>query len=99
MEAEGKAVSVAVLGYIVIPVGIFLIGALVAGFRFAIGLGKYVVRSEEAQTRTADSNQQIADRLGKYMERTDDRLNSHDEQLAVLNYVLKDDKTNGRKIA
>lgn len=91
--------STAVIGYIVIPLALFLVGALVAGFRFSIGMGKYMAHSEESQKRTADSNQQIADQLGTYMERTDNRLSAHDEQLAVLNFVLKEEKVNGRKSA
>jgi hypothetical protein len=88
--------SIAVIGYIVIPLSLALLGALVAAFRISIGLGKYMMRSEEAQTRTADSNQKIADQLEKYMERTDKRLNEHDEQLAVLNYVLKEKENHAR---
>lgn len=85
--------SVDAIGLIAIPVSIFLIGAIIAAIRGAIRFAQYMVRSEEAQIRTADSMQNISERLEKFMDETEHRLNEHSERLAVVEWEIG---TNGR---
>lgn len=85
--------SVEAIGLIAIPVAIFLLGTIIAAIRGAIRFAQYMVRSEEAQIRTADSMQDISARLTKFMDETEHRLNEHSERLAVVEWEIG---TNGR---
>jgi hypothetical protein len=78
------------IGLVLIPVTLFVFGAVVAGVRGAIRFAQYMVRSEEAQQRTADLLEEIAGRLGK----AEMRLGDHDKQLAVIQWEI--DRRNGR---
>ena len=71
--------------------GCAVIGGIVAAVRGFIRFAQYLVRSEEAQTRIAQSNQDIADDLARYMRSTDERfvriedvLGTHSQEIAVL---------------
>jgi hypothetical protein len=86
--------SVDLIGLILVPISIFLIGAVIASIRGAIRFAQYMVRSEEAQTRTADSTREISERLGAFISETEDRLNEHGERLAVVEWEIG---TNGRR--
>lgn len=80
--------TVNTIGLILIPVSIFVIGGIVALIRGAIRFAQYMVRSEEAQTRTADSVGEISERLSDFMKETGTRLGEHNERLAVVEWEI-----------
>lgn len=81
--------NVDAIGLILIPVSIFLIGTVIAGIRGAIRFAQYMVRSEEAQQKTAESVHEMAAQMGDFMAKTDARLTEHGEQLAVVRWELE----------
>jgi hypothetical protein len=87
--------SLEVAEYIIIPVAIFLLGALLAAVRGLVKFAQHLVRSEEAQVVTANATQQINEKLGEYMERTDARLNEHAQEIAVLKYAVQNGAAKG----
>lgn len=81
--------SVEIAGLVLIPVAIFLIGSIVAAIRGSIRFAQYMVRSEEAQTRTADTTEELSKRVELFMTRTEQRLLDHGERLAVVEHDLE----------
>lgn len=86
--------SVDAVGLIAIPVTMFLLGAAFAAVRGAIRFAQYMVRTEEAQARTADSNEEMSKKLDAFMERTDSKIAEHAQMLAIHDYELA--RINGR---
>lgn len=82
-----------IAGLIVIPLTVFLLGAAYGAIRGAIRFAQYLVRSEEAQERVADSTQTIAERLDEYMQKTDGEIRSLDRRVAVVEFA----QSNGRR--
>lgn len=78
----------AIIGYVVVPISVFLLTCAAAGIRGAIRFAQHMTRTEAAQSETAKTNQQIADRLGEFMTVTNDKLNDHSERLTVVEYAL-----------
>lgn len=79
----------ATLGLIVIPVAVFLLGAAYGAIRGAIRFAQYLVRSEEAQDKAANSLENISERLDEYMSKTDGEIRSLDRRVAVVEYALE----------
>lgn len=65
-----------------------VLGVIIACAKGAIRFAQYMVRSEEAQTRTADSVEDIQKTLDSFMVRTDERLNLHESRLAVVEWEV-----------
>ena len=93
--------SLEVLAWVVIPVGIFLLGLVWGAVRMIVRMAQYFVRSEEAQKLTAANTENIATTLKSYMSKTDGRFDhidqrfeDHGKQLAVLQWELA--KGNGQ---
>lgn len=78
----------AVIGYVVVPVGLFILGGIVTGVIGIIKLAGHMARSEAAQQATATSNQTIADALKSYMDKTDAKLSDHSERLRLVEFEL-----------
>lgn len=77
-----------IVGLIVVPLAIFLLGAVFGGVRGAIRFAQYLVRSEEAQDRMATAIETVATELHDFMGETRDITSNHSEQLAVLQWEL-----------
>jgi hypothetical protein len=76
--------TTAVIAYIVIPLVIFLMGAAITGITGLVKFVRYMEKSQAAQESTASSNQEINDKLDKYMGKTDTTLIDHTTRIAVL---------------
>lgn len=72
-------------------------GGLVAVIRGAIRFAQYMVRSEEAQARSADTLDEIKTSLADFKTETEKHLREHDETLAVVTWELE--RSNGRPIS
>lgn len=86
-----------VLGLIVVPLAIFILGSLYGAIRGAIRFAQYLVRSEEAQERMASAIETVATELHEFMGETRDITNEHGQQLAVLQWELA--QRNGTNVA
>lgn len=80
--------TASIIGLVVVPLTIFVLGAAGAAIAGAIRFAKYMVRSEESLKTTAQSAQQIAARLERFIDETDDRLEAHGMDIAVLKWEL-----------
>jgi hypothetical protein len=76
--------GVEIIAWIVIPLTIFVIGGTFTGVSLLVKGSAYMAKSQAAQEQTAKSNQDIADTLAKYAEKTDGRLNGIDIRVSVL---------------
>jgi hypothetical protein len=72
------------VAWIVVPLIVFILGASATGITLLIKGSAYMARSQVAQEATRDSNQEISEKLGKFMERTDQRINGLDIRLSVV---------------
>lgn len=77
-----------VVGLIVIPSLIFVLGAIFAGVKGSIRFAQYMVRSEEAQESTASSNKEVRDMLAAFMGETREVLKDHGERIRVVEYAI-----------
>lgn len=75
---------------IIVAAGV-VVGGMIAAVKMIIRVGQYLVRSEEAQSRIAISNQDISDKLTTYIGEADkrfirieDMLGQHGRDIAVL---------------
>lgn len=82
--------SAAVLTGLILAAGVIVSG-IYAAIRGAIRFAQYLVRSEEAQLKTAVSNREIADDLARYMRSADEHflrveavVAEHGQEIAVL---------------
>ena len=78
-----------VIGLIVVPLTIFLLGATYGTIRGAIRFAQYLVRSEEAQDASATALKDIASRLNDYMGKTDGEIRSLDRRMSVVEYAME----------
>lgn len=76
--------STFIVAYIVIPLVIFLLGAAITGITGLVKFVRYMEKSQAAQESTASSNNEINDKLDKYMGKTDATLIDHTTRIAVL---------------
>lgn len=81
-----------IVGYVVVPLVIFLLTTAVSGVIGIVKLTSYFAGSREAQESTAQSNKQIVEKIDGYMARTDVRLNGHDTRITLLEYVTGNHK-------
>lgn len=77
-----------IVGLIVVPSAIFLLGALVAAIRGIIRFAQYFVRAEESADTVAAKLTMVGDTLKEYIEKTEARVNTIDKRLTVVEYVL-----------
>lgn len=96
--------SVDTIGLILVPVTIFIVGAIVAAVRGAIRFAQYMVRSEEAQQSTASSNKEVRDLLSAFMgemrdefRARDEVLRDHGERIRVNEYAISSLKAQREK--
>lgn len=76
------------LAFFAVPIGIALIAAIWAIARASMRLGQYMARSEEAQESIAKSNTEINEKLHTFIEKTNEHLAAHDQDLAVLHFAV-----------
>lgn len=77
-----------IIAWIIIPVVIFLAGALVAAVKGVIAFTRYLVESKESQTAIAKSTDSMDKRLQEYTQKTDKRLGHVEEDVAILKYAV-----------
>lgn len=73
-----------IIGYVVVPLAIFLFGAIGTGIVLIIKFAVWLTKSREAQEGTAKSTEKIADQLVQFIGSTNFRLNEHGERISVL---------------
>lgn len=77
--------------WVIIPLGIFLIGGAASGIMLLVKGAVYFAKSREAQESTAKTNQKISEDLERFIEhvnvrfdKTDAVLANHGERIVVL---------------
>lgn len=80
--------GVELVAWIVIPVSVFLFGALVAAGKGVIAFTRYLVSSQESQKSTADTNKSIDDKLTRYMDKNDRDMNEVKQDVALLKFTV-----------
>lgn len=86
-SSNGGLTTFEVLGYIVIPLFVFVCGVLYGGAKWLTRAAQYMTHSEEAQTSIAKSNDEINAKLDSYIDKTNAHLSQHDSEIAVLKYA------------
>ena len=87
-----------IVGLIVIPLTVFILGAIYGAVRGVIRFAQYLVRSEEEQHASTNSLEEIATLLKEYMHKTDVELREQSERLTVMEYaVLGQSPRNGAR--
>jgi hypothetical protein len=89
-----------IVAFIVIPLCLFLAGALAAGIRGTIKFTQYLIRSEASQADIAKTNKQIVDRLDSFVEKTNGRFSDLSERMTVVELLsgVKQDGRFSRKV-
>lgn len=99
--SSGSSNIINFIGYIAIPIFLALVAGVWAVIKGGLRAVQFMARSEAAQRSIADSNVEIRDkvqetndrltatneRLTTFAEQTNERLNDHDQDLAVLKYA------------
>jgi hypothetical protein len=81
-------VDTTIIGLIVIPLTIFILGSIYGAVRGAIRFAQYLVRSEEEQRSSSESLTEITDLLKEYMDKTNGELREHGERLTVVEFAV-----------
>lgn len=76
--------SADLLGLVVVPSCIFLLGVIGMSVRGLVRFTQYMIRSEESLDKIAVSNQQLADRLEDFMERSHTVQADHEGRIIRL---------------
>jgi hypothetical protein len=84
--------TITIISTIGIPLMVVFAGAMVGIVKAALRIGRYMTLSEESQESTAKSNADIRDKLDAYVNRTDQRLNTHDREIALLQAITSADR-------
>lgn len=87
--------NVDVLGLIIVPVVLFILGAAYGGIRGIIRFAQYLVRTEEAQDSMARSMSALTERLGEHIDKTDRKVSSLDRRLTVVEFAIDKKKPRG----
>lgn len=81
------------IAWIGIPLFLAFCGAVFGIIKGSIRFAQYMAKSEEAQTSTAHSNEEINRKLDGFIDKTNAHLNEHDQEIAVLKFAQ--DRRNG----
>lgn len=85
-----------VVAYVIVPLGLFVLGAIATGITLLVKGSTYLARSAAAQESTAASNDEINTTLKAYMTRNDERVNDHERRIYVLEDVRRQGHEMGR---
>ena|ERR1039457_963207 len=96
--ATGGPNSVDLVAWIGVPLFLALCGAVFGIIKGAIRFAQYMTRTEKTQDATAASNEEIRSSLSTFIDKTDERLAKHSEDLAVIQYALGNSGGNARKL-
>jgi len=83
--------TVTVLGIIIIPIVLALIGAILASIKGIIAFTRYMVRAESAQISIEKSYELVnhkLDQIAKMAERIDQHLDNHEVRLSMVEAEL-----------
>lgn len=83
-SSSGDSTSVDIVAWVVVPLIIFVLGASATGITLLVKGSAYMARSQVAQENTATSNQEISDKLDKYINRSEGRFNGLDIRVSLL---------------
>jgi hypothetical protein len=81
---SGDSTSIDIVAWVVVPLIIFVLGASATGITLLVKGSAYMARSQVAQENTATSNQEISDKLDKYINRAEGRFNGLDIRVSLL---------------
>jgi hypothetical protein len=76
--------SLNVLGWVVVPMFVFLVGSAGSGIVALVKFVGYMARSQTAQESTAETNKDMRDKLNTYIDRADARFGRIELDVAVL---------------
>lgn len=74
---------------IIVPAAILLLTSAGSGIVFLVKFTAWLTSTKEAQISTARSNQEIADKLDKFVAVTTDRFEEHNSRISVLEYAMR----------
>ena len=83
-SSSGDSASIDIVAWVVVPLIIFVLGASATGITLLVKGSAYMARSQVAQENTATSNQEISDKLDKYINRSEGRFNGLDIRVSLL---------------
>jgi hypothetical protein len=96
-SSSSSTSSIDIVAWVVVPLIIFILGASATGITLLIKGSAYMARSQVAQENTATSNQEISDKLDRFISRADGRFNSLDIRMSVLEAKFsRDERTPNR---
>ena len=76
-----------IVAWIGIPLFLAFVGAVIGIVKGSIRFAQYMAKSEEAQTSTAHTNEEINRKLDGFIDKTKQHLSEHDQEIAVLKYA------------
>jgi hypothetical protein len=85
-QASG-AISTGDVGYVVVPLVIFLLGAIGAGVAGLVKLTGYMTRSQAAQESTAKTNQEISTKLDAFVLQTNGSVQDLERRVSIVEYA------------
>lgn len=77
----------ALIAYVVVPLVIAFVGGAAAAITALVRFVSYMARSQVAQEKTAESNEEISKKLDKFIDHTTEVLSSYGERFAILEHV------------
>jgi hypothetical protein len=76
-----------VVGYVVVPLAIFLLGATGAGIAGLVKFVGYMARSQSAQESTAVSNLEISKKLDSFIFQTNGSVGDLERRVSIVEYA------------
>lgn len=86
-QAAGGMTTGDVVGYVVVPLVIFLLGATGAGVAGLVKFVGYMARSQSAQESTATSNLDISRKLDSFITQTNGSVQDLQRRMAIVEFA------------
>jgi hypothetical protein len=90
--------NVDVIGYIIIPLALAVIGGTIASVRGAVKFASYMTRSETFQGSIAKTNQDISDKLTTYIEQHEKEHKVLTDRLLTTEILFNVEHVNGHHV-
>jgi hypothetical protein len=88
LASGASTTTVDYIAWIGVPVFLALCGAIFGIIKGSIRFAQYMAHSEEAQDSIAGTNTQIRDQLNAFVDKTNQHLSQHDQEIAVLRFAV-----------
>jgi hypothetical protein len=96
-QGAGGMTTGDVVGYVVVPLVIFLLGATGAGVAALVKFVGYMARSQSAQESTAKSNLAIEQKLDAFITATNGSVQDLERRMSVVEYARDHGRDLGRR--